>query len=922
MADGTRPDLADTATDVGVRTPPERPITRALTNEPHLRGSAVGRYLVLERLGAGGMGVVYAAYDPELDRKIALKVVRYERGSRAADSEGRARMQREAQALARLAHPNVVAAYDVGTDADGQLFIAMELVDGCTLAAWLAIEPRSTAEILDMFAQAGRGLAAAHGAGLIHRDFKPDNVLVGNDGRARVVDFGLVRAVGGEPTHDTVRDVSPAASPALEEALTQVGAVMGTPMYMAPEQLLHGAVDARTDQYSFCVALYEALADTRPFKGETFGEIAEQVLAGKVAEPKSTRKLPNRVRAAIKRGMSVEREERFASMNELIATLTREERTRRNWAIAISAAVVIVGVTSIGWLSRSQDVAPCGDAARELADVWGPERRAEMQRAFIATGLPFAQTQFATANRTLDKYAQAWTAKYEDSCKATHVRREQSAEMLDQRTACLHNKRTAFATLIDLLRNADKQLVQGAHRSTAELPSVDDCDVVVLAAPIKPADPVTAAAVQHQRGALAKTVAMRIAGKYRESQPQTEAVYAAARALRYGPLIAEASEQLAQNTSLVGDSIAATRLFIEAFGAAAASHADQTAMRIAVYVATTYGRRETFDQAHAWLDVATSYIERLGNSPPDRARIHYARGYIYDSEGKITESLSEHQRSLELRERTVPGSLELGRSLSSVARAYDELGRYDEARAAAERGLAIHEAILGLHHPEIAVVLTTTGNILVDQGDLDAAQRLYVRALAILEPSPGKFVNPTYAANVITNLGAIAFERNNYDDALAYHRRALAIYESVPDNGPDIANSLSNIGAVLVARAQIPEALVAFQRSLAAAEPKLGKDHPFVGDALVGIGECLLQLKRYAEARSALERGLAIRKRGSRPLEMATVQIALAKTLWAQGERARAIELARTARDAFATTPGTKTRLDDTDAWLRKHGAR
>ncbi|MFY0535966.1 serine/threonine-protein kinase [Nannocystis pusilla] len=199
--------------------------------------------------GAGGMGVVHTAYDPELDRKVALKLVRPQAFGGAAHL--RERLAREARVLARISHPNVVPIYDVG-EADGEVFIAMELVPGPTLARWQTEQPRPWRAIVDMYLQAARGLAHAHAAGVVHRDFKPGNALVGPDGRVRVVDFGL--AVAGE--------ASPAPAPerAASASLTATGALVGTPAYMAPEQWRGAAVDARSDQYSFCAALWEALA--------------------------------------------------------------------------------------------------------------------------------------------------------------------------------------------------------------------------------------------------------------------------------------------------------------------------------------------------------------------------------------------------------------------------------------------------------------------------------------------------------------------------------------------------------------------------------------------------------------------------------------------------------------------------------------
>ena len=874
------------------------------------RGSTVGRYLVLDCLGEGGMGIVYSAYDPQLDRKIALKVVRY-----GSSDRGSARMIREAQALAKLAHPNVVAVHDVGVTDDGQLSIAMELVDGCTLAAWLA-ESRSTDEILDMFAQAGRGLAAAHRAGLVHRDFKPDNVLVGRDGRARVVDFGLVRVI-----HDEDRELESAReqTPSLASGtVTEVGALMGTPLYMAPEQVLQGKVDARTDQYSFCVALYEALAGVRPFSGETVNDIAEQILTGKVIEPTSSRRVPPHVRAAIKRGMSLEPDNRFGAMEALLAALAPPRRTLRRGMIAIGAATV-VAVAAVVWLRPANQVTPCGDAAAQLASAWSPQRRAMLERAFMATRLPFAKAQLDASVRALDDYARAWIATYEDSCKATQVRHEQSSEMLDLRTACLRDKRTELATLVDLLATADKALVEKAHRSIAELPAVDDCDAAVLAAPVKPRDPVTAAAVAYERSILATTRAMFSAGKYAAALPRVEAAYAAARALGYAPLVAEASEQLAQHRSTLGDPVGATSAFIEAFSAAAAGHSDRSAMWLAIHLASISADRQAFDQAHTWLDAADVFAKRLSSAPADRAGIHFARGHLYAEEGNFAASMVEYEGAVQIREHIAPGSLGLGMALLGLSRMYGELGRFDQARAVAERSLALQQRLIGPNHPELSIVLNIVANIAVDQGDLDAAERYYARALALVEPAPGTFVGkPVTAANVITNFGVLAGLRGRHDEALARYRRALAIYEQVPDNGPNVALSLGNIGTELLARDDVTEALATFQRALAVAESSLGKDHPYVGDALVGIGECKVRLRKFVEARAVLERALAIRARGARPNEMADVQIALAKAIWAEGDHTRALALAQAARAGYAASPTSQRQLADTEAWLRE----
>src|ERR1022692_3659392 len=249
----------------------------------------VGRYRLLRLVGRGGMGEVYAAHDPELDRRVAIKILRAK--ARPDDIEA-ARLLREAQAVAKLSHPNVVAIHDVGTAA-GRMFLAMELVEGETLAVWLDRRRHSIEEILRMFAMAGRGLAAAHRVGIVHRDFKPQNVMVSRDETARVMDFGLA-ARGGTASRN-------------EPRLTRVGSILGTPLYMSPEQLLGQPVDPRADQFSFCVALWEALYGARPFEGATLLEIRLAVLGDRPRPGPLQARVPRRVRAMLERGLSVDR---------------------------------------------------------------------------------------------------------------------------------------------------------------------------------------------------------------------------------------------------------------------------------------------------------------------------------------------------------------------------------------------------------------------------------------------------------------------------------------------------------------------------------------------------------------------------------------------------------------------------------------
>jgi TolB-like protein len=343
-------------------------------------GAAVGRYRTLYRIGEGGMGVVYAAHDPELDRNIAVKVLRSERARDPAAL--RARLQREAQALARLSHPNVITIYDVGTAAGG-VFIAMELVDGGTLGQWLRRD-HPWRVILEQFARAGRGLEAAHKAGLVHRDFKPENVLVGNDGSVRVTDFGLARRL-----RELDGESASGGESLLGLSMTGTGMLLGTPAYMAPEQMSGGTIDARTDIFSFCVALYEALYRQRPFVGQDLVELRAAVAAGRIRPPPKS-DVPRRVHRALLVGLRAAPAERYATMRELLDALAKAARTarsRRRLAVAtvLTAASLLGGTAAVQRLRHRTIVAT--RAGRPAVAVLGLSNRSNHDADWLATAL-------------------------------------------------------------------------------------------------------------------------------------------------------------------------------------------------------------------------------------------------------------------------------------------------------------------------------------------------------------------------------------------------------------------------------------------------------------------------------------------------------------------------------------------------------
>ncbi len=321
--------------------------SRTVASGPRARGLAalapgtrVGRYRIREAVGSGAMGIVYVADDEELGRKVAVKMLR------APHEDAARRLRREAQAVARLSHPNVVVVHEVGIFEE-HVFMAMEFVEGASLASWLG-QKRALRDVLDVFVQAGRALAAAHAARLVHRDFKPDNVLVGRDGRVRVVDFGLARV-----DVDTVTDPpSKSVEGGEKTSSTHTGALVGTPAYMAPEQFKGQPADAATDQFAFCVTLYEAIHGVRPFEADSLQSLARAVTRGEVRWPAAAPGVPSQLERLLRRGLSVRPEDRYASMETLLDQLSSVQLSRGPSRTAAAIVIAVLGIGGFVALAR------------------------------------------------------------------------------------------------------------------------------------------------------------------------------------------------------------------------------------------------------------------------------------------------------------------------------------------------------------------------------------------------------------------------------------------------------------------------------------------------------------------------------------------------------------------------------------------
>jgi len=896
--------------------PPKQP------DEPLPRGSAVGRYVVLERIGSGGMGVVYAAYDPELDRKVALKLLRPDRAGAAG--EAALRLQREAQAIARLSDPHVVAVYDAGTFGD-QVFVAMEFVEGKTLRQWLAETKRSLWEILEVFASAGRGLAAAHAAGLVHRDFKPDNVLLGTDGRVKVADFGLARPAG-EVNAGSASPPPPGSGSGglLASPLTEWGQVMGTPAYMAPEQLRGGTADARSDQFSFCVALWEALYRQKPFAGAGLREMLDAERRGEVREPPEGSGVPGRLQPVLRRGLSASPEARYPGMPELLHDLQHDPAvSRRRWLIAAVLILTTAALfSSLGYF-QARRAQLCAGAEEKLVGVWDAPRKEAAHKAFLATKAPFAADVWKTVEKALDRYAADWTGMRRQACEATRVRGEQSEDLLDRRMLCLDQHLQDVAATTQLFTQADFQIVDKAVKSLNGLAPVADCaNVEVLTAKVPPPrDPKLRQRVASARAVVAEAKALQKAGKRPQALAKATSAEEMARPLGYKPLEAEALYLKGFVQDLTGDHHGAEDTLFEALTTAQAAGDQEVAARSAAQLSwlTGYEQSRAAD-GEKWARLAQSIAEGARGGPVLRAELLEQLGAIRMNAHRFKEGLDLSLEALALAEKADPGSPRAASILNNIAEALDQLGRYDEALGYALRSLKIREKTLSPGHPDFGPLFNTLGNIYNGLHRNQEAIAEFEKAVEIDRKQYG----PKYwlvGGGLIGLANAHQF-LGHLDVALRLDREALAIFEE--DFGPEHpydAMALGNIGEIQLLENRPAEALASFQRAVAIQEKTLGAKNPAMAHGLSGISRALTRLGRARDGIAPGERALTLfESQAGNPLFLNQARFFLAQALWnGGGDRGRASRLARQAREGLAAVQETDS-LKEIDDWLRQRG--
>ena len=903
-------------------------------------GTVVDRYVVGERLGAGGMGVVYRARDPELDRDVALKFLHPELGG----ERHRSRLRREARAMARLRHPNVIAVHDVGEHGD-RTWLALELIEGATLRQRIA-GGCTWAEARPWFLGAGRGLAAAHAVGIVHRDFKPENVLIDQSGVAHVADFGLAYSAG-----DRTISAPGAPPPAGPEPLTRTGSVTGTPRYMAPEQHDGGEVTAAADQFAFCVSLFEALYGRSPFPGKTLDELRRAVLAGELDPPPGT--APPHVRDAILRGLRREPGERHPSMDALLAALDRDPARRRRRiaavvgrtvAVAGAAVAVTVGVGGAagGAAGRAPVVCPLERSA--LNGAWDDQRRAEMAAAFGRSKHAYSRDALDRATRAIDHRTGEWLAARQAACRANKIDRTESDQRYARRLQCLDLWRTRLHALTDAFtHDVDGDVIARALTAVGALPAVSSCnDSDVLHELLLYGDDPRTMPLLHD---LARSGQLFALGKFTRAVTEARALMVRAQAIGTADVVGRMQLFLGRALTNVSRLDEAVPLLKQTTENLAKAGNDEAGARTWVVLHGIAVTRKDWHEAASLAVAARAALARLAPSNPMRAEFLMDQGRALAYQRKLPEALALFQQTVAIRRVAYgPDDGDTTDALANVAAAHLAMRHFDNAEKLLGQTLATIERVEGPKHPDVIELLHNLGYLYARTGRLDQAIAVDRRALAVVADVFGK--GPAYAdslgsvaeyedrsghpadalrdltetveilehggdkaalGNAMVTLGALKAELGRVDEGASLAVKGLAL---IPDDVPERVEATVEL-ASLDGRARRWRAqCAAAAQAAAAARTLLRPNDPMWLDVDGQLARCKLETHAPAAAINLAARGLAIADGAhASGEERGTLELLHGRALWESGrDRAAGVAEVRTARNHLARAASVPAR--------------
>ncbi len=841
--------------------------------------------------------------------------------------------------MAQLYHPNVVTVFDVGTHQDS-VFIAMEYVEGRTLREWLKQKKPAQKDVLDILKAAGRGLVAAHKQGIVHRDFKPGNVIIGEDGRVRVLDFGLAHSTtpegkktameesgeysssssdsGDKPMPDLAASLGSGESiPSRElmakqalatsldperslsesgsaptgdllkglllSSLTRTGTLMGTPYYMSPEQHRRQPTDELSDQFSFCVVLHEALYGKLPFAGTRYLEFARNVVKGRLQPTPTDANVPGWISRVLQRGLQAKPDKRYDSMQVLLEELDHDPAAARTRRLTIASFLTLALLAAFGiWDGVTRDSRRCQGAETRLDGIWDSDVEQRVRTAFGKTGRPYAAGTFQRVKKHLDLRRDAWVGMWTEACEATHIHGSQSGKMLDLRMHCLDRKLIEFNALTELFsHHADGRVVDKAVHATLALSTLDRCaDKEALSAAFPPPeDPEIRARVQKLQKELEDVRALTTSGKVPEGFELAQKVLKRAEATDFKPLIAESMYAFSELNTKLGHYQEAEKLFRKTLVLGAEARHDEVVAKAAKeFLYLTGYKLGRYEAGLQSYPLVEGALVRGGNDPKLRARTISVVGILLERLGRYQESVQHEKQALALRTEALGAEHPAtASSLNNLGIVYERIGEYEESLRYHRRALAIREKALGDRHISVAESLNNLGIVLQRNGDLDESQKVLERA-----------------------------------DALW----AAALGEEIPVR----AHAMNNLGNVFNAKGQWDKAMEQYGKALGIWEKSAGMNHSNLAHPLTGMGQCSLALGNISAARKYLERALAIRQsKAGDPNFLGETQLALAKVLWrADKEKQRAAGLAGKARQTFSQAKGKywHQKLVETDEWL------
>jgi eukaryotic-like serine/threonine-protein kinase len=861
-------------------------------------GDAIDRYVVGQRLGAGAMGVVFEAFDPELQRRVAIKLVQPGAPAHASERE-RARMLREAQAMARLHHPGLVPVLAVGMHGD-ELYLVMELVEGTTMRAWIVAEPRPWKEIVRAYVAAARGLAAAHAAGVVHRDFKPDNVLIATAAnaedvatRVRVIDFGLARLVAHgsdlEPTLDSAPD---------DLARTAAGAMIGTPAYMPPEQLRDAAVDARADQFALAVSLWEGVYGRRPFSGSSLAAVLESIDAGQITRPPAGTRVPTSLRRTLERALSPRPDARFVDMDAFGDELERC-LGRPKSHLALGASLGALGAIAVVAIA-SRDPSSCRS---EAAPGWDEDMRDRIAVAFAGADESLAGAAPAVL-ATIDRRAAAWHDVQDRICVA-----EAAGEATSAAQTCLDVRRYELAATLEVIAGGGEDVLARALPMVASLPAIEPC---MRAAPqlAKSDPPALVDEARSLREQLARARALGEAGNYEAAEAAVEHVVSRAAEIGHAAVRVEAACELGKVHVDAGQAAEAVPQLEAAFFDAREIGHDEVATQAAItLVDVVGGRLARVDEVGPWVAHAEAALSRWGSSEL-RAELEKARGGIALRANDASTAIEHYQNSVELlREDGDPDDPRLATAIDALGIAHHIAQHDDIALEHHERALAIRERVYGDEHPHVAHSLVNIARVLMAQGLEEPAIHHNEWVVAINEAALGPEHEFTAVAH--NNLGAVWGGLGEPAAAAAEFRAARPGFERLGVDHPDHAMVLANIGQSAYESGDFVEASDSLERALAIRERRFGLDDPATLACAALLGTTSARLGAHRRAVGLIDRALATTEPlpGYAPLDLVRLRMTLVRSRVALDEmHEAAVELAEIRR-ALATIADPPARL-------------